>query len=321
MKSDFRLDHRPSGSYLDSTEAESDGGAGLSCRPPTRRKTMSTKHPMFCFCVVALLFSVMGSPAQAQETPPGAAKQMPAGYSMPSLFPLYSAPPVQFRDNRIIAITFKTTPEVVRELVPEPLLPNPANLMFVYIGSLNFENPPVGRFNYLEAGIGVPVIFSNTKAPGYYAVCLYLNKALPIVAGREIYGWPKKDAEITFTEKEGEISARVERFGTVLLSMSGKRQKNVEPGRNQRQMPWFVQKIIPSARKNAPPDVWQLVSSTNVDNITKELWNCTAMLELQTGPQDPLGNIKVLEIVSAQFSVGDFAMDYGQIIHDYLLKK
>jgi hypothetical protein len=50
---------------------------------------------------------------------------------------------------------------------------------------------------------------------------------------------------------------------------------------------WISQKIIPSARKNAPPDVWQLVSWVNIDRVTNELWNCTAMLELRTGPQDP----------------------------------
>jgi len=282
---------------------------------------VSLKHRMSCLCVSALLFSVMSSPVQAQEKPPGAAQEMPRGYSMPSLFPFYSAPPIHFRDNRFINIVFTTTPEVLRELVPEPLLPNPANHMFIYMGSLNVESPPTGSINYLEAGICVPVIVPKTKAAGNYAVCLYLNRALPIVLGREIWGWPKKDGEITFTEKDGDICGRVERFGTVLLSVTGKLGSKVEPIPKQPQLPWFVQKIIPSARKNAPPDVWQLVSSVNIDTVINRLWNCTAKLEFGSGPQDPLGNIKILEIVSAQFSHRDFAMDYGEVLHDYLMKK
>ena len=240
---------------------------------------------------------------------------------MPSLFPLYSAPPFEFRGNRLMVVRFKTNPEVLRELVPQPLLPNPDNLMFIYFGILNIENPSFEKLSFLEAGIGIPAVFPKTKVLGNYAVCLYLNKALPIIIGREIWGWPKKDAEITFTEKDGEISGQVERFGTVLISLSGKRQKRLEPGPDQPKKIWFVQKIIPSARKNAPPDVWQLVSSVNINNLTKELWDCSAKLEFATGPQDPLGNIKVLEIVSAQFSVGDFAMEYGEVLHDYLGKK
>lgn len=272
---------------------------------------MLLKHRVFRFFVLAFFFFALNMPGETQE--------MQKEYCMPRLSPLYAAPPIQFRDNRIISIVFRTTPEVLQELVPKPLLPNPNNLMFIYIGALNIENPAIGRCDYLEAGIGVPVIFSKT--PGNYPVCLYLNKALPIVGGREIWGWPKKDAEITFTERGGEISGRVERFGTVLLSLSGRLEKKVDPIPNQPEFPWFLLKIIPSARKNAPPDVWQLISSLNIDTKTKELWNCTATFELGTGPLDTLGNIKIAEIVSAQFSVGDFAMDYGEVLHDYLVKK
>ncbi len=282
---------------------------------------MPLKRGMSCLSVLTLIFSVMGAPARAREKPPGAAQEMPKGYSMPSSFPLYSSPPFRFRDNRILIVVFKTTPEVLRELAPEPLLPNPASFMFIYIGSLNIEDPSGGLFNYLEAGLCIPVVNPATKVLGNYAVCLYLNRATAIAGGREIWGWPKKDAELALIEKDGEITGRVERFGTVLISLSGRLEKKVEPVAVRPEMPWFLQKIIPSPRKGAPPDVWQLVSSTNTDAVTSELWNCTAKLDLKSGPQDPLGNIKILGIMSAQFSVGGFTMDYGQVIHDYLVKK
>jgi acetoacetate decarboxylase len=269
---------------------------------------MLSRHKRCGFLVLAFFFFACSFPAESQE--------VPKAYCMPSLSPLYSSPPVQFRDNRVIVVVFKTAPEVLQELVPKPLLPNPANLMFIYIGSLNIEDPSIGKYNYLEAGIGVPAIFSKTL--GNYAVCLYLNKALPIVGGREIWGWPKKDAEITFTEKEGEIRGRVERFGRTLLSLSARLGNKVDPIPSQPELPWFLLKIIPSARKNAPPDVWQLISSLNINSGIKELWNCTATIQLESGPLDALGNIKAIEIVSAQFSVGDFAMDYGEVLHDYL---
>ena len=80
-------------------------------------------------------------------------------------------------------------------------------------------------------------------------MCLYLKKSLPIVGGREIRGYPKKDAEIAFTENDREISGRVERFGTFLVSVSGKRLKRVEPGPDGPQVPFFVQKLIPSASR------------------------------------------------------------------------
>lgn len=260
---------------------------------------------------LAFLFLAFVSPAAAQETP--------APYSMPSLFPLYAPPPVRFHDNRILTVVFRTTPETLQALVPKPMRPNPYNLMFVYYGRLAVESPAGGAFEYLEAGIGVPVVFEN--APGYHPVCLYLDKAYPIVAGREIWGWPKKDAAMTFSEKDGEVSARVERFGAVLVEMSAKLEKKIDPALKQPELPWYLLKIVPSARKGAPPDVWQLISSKNVDVATNELWSCAATVKLGAGPADDLAKIKVLGVVSAQFSVGDFTMDYGEVLYDYLAKK
>ena len=115
-------------------------------------------------------------------------------FSMPRTAPLYGSPPYVYRGNRSINILFRTTPETLRSLVPTPLVPNPDSLLFIYIGQFNVVDPQL--FGYMEAGIGVPVSFSDTA--GQYAVCLYLDKAGAILAGRKTYGWPKKDAEISF---------------------------------------------------------------------------------------------------------------------------
>ncbi len=257
------------------------------------------------------------SPAgQSRETVKDPSKR----FSMPRTFPFYPAPPYRFRDNRLLFVTFKTTSEILRELVPEPLIPNPGNLAVVYVAHLNVENVVTGVLEYLEAAVLVPAVLPTTKAVGNYAVSLYLNTSVGIAAGREIWGFPKKDAHLTFVEKDGHINGRVERFGKLLLNVDATLQKKLEPGPDKPQT-LFVEKIIPSARRNAPPDVWQLVSSTNVDNRTRETWAGTGKLELATGPEDPLGRIEVLETVGAQLIVTDFTMDYGEVLHDYLAKK
>jgi acetoacetate decarboxylase len=259
----------------------------------------------FCFLAFLLLASVL----------PGFAQEAGKDFCMPGFSPLYGPPPVRFQGNRIFSVIFKTSPEVLQRLLPKPLLPNPFNLMFVYIGRLHIQGAS-GGYDYLEAGIGIPAVFGGM--PGNYAVCLYLDKVMPIVGGREVWGWPKKEAEIAFVEKDGEISGRVERFGTVVLGLSGKLEKKAGPGPAQPELPWFLQKIIPSVKKGAPPDVWQLTSTRNADVVTRELWNCTATVKLGTGPWDLLGDIPVTEIAGAFFSVGDFTMDYGDVLHDYL---
>lgn len=259
-------------------------------------------------CILLLILSVFFSTSKAQEI-----KQ---AYTMPSTAPLYSPPPVQFRDNKIVVVLFKTKPEVLRTLVPEPLVPNPGNLMFIYVGELNIEDPTGGIYSYLEAGIGVAAALS--KKYGNYAVYLYLDKALPIAGGREIWGWPKKDAQITFKVQDGKINAKIERFGVTLISLSSTQLKKIDPIPDQPELPWFNLKIIPSVVKNSPPDVMQLTSALNTNSLTKELYYCKASMEFGSSPMDPLGNIEIVEILGAQFKVTDFVMNYGEVLHDYL---
>ena len=250
--------------------------------------------------------------------PAVAGQQAPDGYSMPGFSPYYGPPPVHFRGNRIVSVMFRTTPEALLALLPKPLQPNPFQLAFVYVGRLSIVGAGGGSFEYLEAGIGIPA--SLGVAHENFAVCLYLNEAMPIVAGREIWGWPKKDAKITLTEKNGAISGRVERLGSLLIELDARLAEKTGPAPAQPELPWLLQKIVPAVRQGAPPEVQQLVVVRNVDIRNTERWNCTASLKLDSGPEDKLGAIPVLQIVGAQLSVGDFTMGYGDVLYDYLKK-
>ena len=234
-------------------------------------------------------------------------------FSMPRTAPLYGAPPYVYRGNRSINILFKTTPDTLRRLVPTPLVPNPASLLFIYIAQFNVLDPQV--YGYMEAGIGAPVSFRDTA--GQYAIYLYLDKAGAIVAGREVYGWPKKDAEISFTEQNAEITARVVREGVRLIDVTVHRSERVDPIPEQPAAPWFNLKLIPSVKKNAPPDVMQL-TSTLMEGETKELYTGSATLALGSSVSDPLEDIPILEILEAKVVIDDFSLGYGDVIYDYL---
>ena len=238
---------------------------------------------------------------------------MKFGYSMPPVSPLYPEPPYCYKGNRAISIVFRTTLPVLQELVPAPLLPNPHNLAFVYVGEFNTDSP--GKVSYREAGIGIPVIFRETL--GSYFVCLYLDSALGIAAGREIWGWPKKDAAITFSAEKGVYHASVSRDDVVLVNASVDASEYVESIPNQPNTLAFNLKLIPSAKKNSPPDVMRLTSAVVVSE-KKELYRGKATLSLASSPADDWGRIPVLEIISGEQYIEDMTLDYGDVLFDYL---
>jgi acetoacetate decarboxylase len=235
---------------------------------------------------------------------------------MPDAAPLYEAPPYIYQGNRTINILFKTTPETLQALVPAPLVPNPDSVLFIYFGHFNVVTPT--RFRYLEMGIGVPTSFSNMA--GQYAVYLYLDKAGAIVPGREIYGFPKKDAEIVFTEEKDGITAQVVRDGVVLADTTLNHLERIDPIPPQPGAPWFNLKLIPSVKQNAPPEVMQL-TATVVESEMKEMYTGSATLKLSSSLSDPLGDIPILAVLEGRFTVDDITLGYGDVIFDYLAEK
>ena len=103
-------------------------------------------------------------------------------YSIPRTAPLYGRPPREFIDSWMGQFLFKTTSEIIRELVPEPLVPNPDNLMLISLNRCNVSG--FGSFN--EVVLAAPSAFNEIT--GQYAVCLYTDEVMPVVCGREVWG-------------------------------------------------------------------------------------------------------------------------------------
>jgi acetoacetate decarboxylase len=242
------------------------------------------------------------------------------GFSMPLSAPEYGAPPRTYHDSKLVSITFKTTPEALRKFVPKPMLPNPENLVSVYIGLFHTPDYSNGEFtfkgdSYLEAGFVVPV--SLEKLSGGYSLFLYLNKPGPAISGREIWGFPKKQADLTMEEANGKITITMDRLGTKLMKATFVRGAKVDPVPKRPARTRYNLKYIPSVKKGAPPDVMQITSYLQETSL-KELYGGKATLELSGTPADPLGQIPVLEIVRAEFMVMDGSVDYGEVVYDYL---
>ena len=236
-------------------------------------------------------------------------------YSIPRTAPLYGRPPFEYRDSWQMYIPFKTTPEAIRELVPEPLVPNPDNLMLIIAS--RFKASGLGLYN--EVILAVPSTFNEMS--GQYAVYLYLDKDVPIAAGREIWGWPKKEARIAFAEKEVVLMSTVERGGIELVRAAMELAELGSPEELQFSPVWFNFKLIPSVKKDAPPDVKQLTSTTMENLKVKQLYKGKATLEFGTSPVDPLHEIVIKEVQDGVYINVDFTLTYGDVIYDYLTDK
>ena len=228
----------------------------------------------------------------------------------------YPMPPFTYEGSRVVSVAFRTSPEVIRAMVPEPLVPDAASELSVAIVHHHIVAPM--PLSYYEAFLVVPV--SHDGTPGQYIPVLYLDDAAAITGGREIWGFSKFGGEIQIVEQDGEVRATVQQGGVTLIDVSVRPGDPLVPIPETPNSPLFNVKIVPSVEEGAPPDVLQLTSTTLGDPTVTVLRPGTGTLSFGSTPLDPLGSIPVLEILGASWYEYDFTLDYGEVIHDYLAK-
>src|SRR5881398_4012640 len=107
-------------------------------------------------------------------------------YSMPLTNPSFPPGPYRFFNREYFIITYRTDPEALAAVVPEPLEVADPVVKYEFIRMPD----STGFGDYTETGQVIPVAFRGRK--GTYTHCMFLNDEPPIAGGRELWGFPKK---------------------------------------------------------------------------------------------------------------------------------
>ena len=109
-------------------------------------------------------------------------------FAMPLTNPAYPRGPYRFVNREFLIITYRTDPEALAKVVPEPLVVEEPLVKYEFIRMPD----STGFGDYTESGQVIPVTFNGVK--GSYSHAMYLNDGAPILGGRELWGFPKKFA-------------------------------------------------------------------------------------------------------------------------------
>src|ERR671939_615876 len=107
-------------------------------------------------------------------------------FAMPLTSPAFPPGPYRFINREFLIITYRTDPERLRALVPEPLEVTEPLVKYEFIRMPD----STGFGDYTETGQVIPVSFRGKR--GGYTHCMFLNDEPPIAGGRELWGFPKK---------------------------------------------------------------------------------------------------------------------------------
>ena len=234
-------------------------------------------------------------------------------FAMPLTNPAYPPGPYRFRDREFLIITYRTDPERLRAVVPEPLKLDEPLVRYEFIRMPD----STGFGDYTETGQVIPVSFRGRK--GGYTLCMFLNDHPPIAGGRELWGFPKKLASPTLRAEIDMLVGTLD-YGPVRVATGTMGYKHREADlaavTAALSAPNYLLKIIPHV--DGTPRICELVEYYLEDIAVKGAWTGPAALSLTPHALAPVAELPVLEIVSALHIVSDLTLGLGKVVYDYL---
>ena len=266
-----------------------------------------TKYLKLLFFIYFISASVSANPFENTNLSPGDI----SNWSQPYIY----------EKNEILVVDIKSTHEILRALVPEPLIPNTENIIKLYIANLSLVKP--ANFSYPEAGLVIPVTYNdkrddNKNLEKFYVPILYLDQIGPIIGGREIYGFPKHEAEIEILRTPKFIHGIVKRHGEKIIDIRMDLENRIEQISGERHWDALAYKRIPSVNLKNEYAVRQITSTTITTTKIHEQFSGKVTLNFYSTLSDPLGEIKVLDVGVGIFQIDDYIMPEGKVLYDYL---
>ena len=236
--------------------------------------------------------------------------------SMPAASPSYPHGPFRFIDREYFIVVYSSDKDAIRAAVPEPLVPDPEGL--VYYEWIRMPDSS-GFGDYTESGVVIPCSWNGT--PCNFTAQMYLDDDPPIVAGREIWGFPKKYAHPKLEIASDTLTGTLVYAGqTVAIgTMAYKHEVFArDPSKTVASLTKMQVnlKLIPGV--DGKPEIAQLVAYNLTDVTVKGSWSGPARLHLVPHVNAPVADLPVLRIMGARHFVADLTLPYGRVLHDYL---
>ena len=234
-------------------------------------------------------------------------------FAMPLTSPSFPPGPYRFVNREYLIITYRTDPDALNAVVPEPLEIAAPLVKYEFIRMPD----STGFGDYTESGQVIPVTFEG--APGGYVHAMYLNDDAPIAGGRELWGFPKKLASPSLSNEKDVLLGTLD-YGPVRIATAtmGYKHRVLDGEKILASLgePNFLLKIIPHVDGTAR--ICELVRYYMEDIKLKGAWTAPARLELAHHALAPVADLPVLEVVSATHLVADLTLGLGTVVFDYL---
>jgi acetoacetate decarboxylase len=227
----------------------------------------------------------------------------------------------EFYDAEMLTVFWETKPEIIARLLPPPLKPaeQPIAMAFVaYYPATNFD------VIYHESALFVRAVHNGEE--GSYCLAMPVTNDIAMAGGREVFGFPKKMADIHFKKDGASLQGWTERRGIRFMEISAEltgtfndaeaQEKLLEMGMEDDGSMKAISynfKHFPAPEGAALDYNPRLVRQETVLK-PKEIHFGQARITLTHSDYDPWAEVEVVKVLGAMYSVGDNSMIGGKVV-------
>jgi acetoacetate decarboxylase len=234
-------------------------------------------------------------------------------FAMPFTNAAYPPGPYRFVDREYLIITYRTDPQRLRAILPEPL---ELDLPLVKYEFIRMPDS-TGFGDYTESGQVIPVSLNGWR--GSYTHSMFLDDESAIAGGRELWGFPKKLASPSLKIEKDTLVGTLD-YGPVRVATGtmGYKHRALDASQIKLEMaaPNFLLKVIPHVDGTAR--ICELVEFRLEDIEVRGAWAGPGSLQLNPHALAPVADLPVLEIISTVHFIADLTLGLGTVVHDYL---
>jgi acetoacetate decarboxylase len=224
----------------------------------------------------------------------------------------------EFYDAEVLTVYFETKSEVVERLLPPPL--EPASLP---IGAAFVANYPKTNFGvtYLESALFL--LAQHNGEEGAYCLSMPVTNDIALIGGREIFGYPKKMADISFERQGEDVSGWTERHGIrffeVKAKLNGKfndagvQQMLSEQMESNPDVTVFNFKYFQAPEREGFDYNPRLIKEV-VERRPKSIEMGEAELTFRPSKHDPWFDVDIVRVYGAVHTVGNNTMLPGSVV-------
>ena len=197
--------------------------------------------------------------------------------------------------STLLTVVYETDPDVVAAVLPPPLEPGPEPLVRV-------------TFATVDLGPGVPIFGAGTfsvqarhgTTTGSYPLVMPMTTEQAVVGGREVFGEPKKLAEVGLERDGDRVRGWFTRMGVTFVTVDGTVTGELPLPSDQERVDFYF-KFLPSPDGKGFDSEPALVYCTREES-TRRLEAAVGTVTLEESRFDPVIDLPVRQIRSIELA-------------------